>query len=183
LAYIRRFIANLSGKIQPFTRLTKKDIPFKWDGECQQAFEEIKAYLLNPPVLAAPISGKELILYTTALDGSLRALLTQENQDGNQNTLYYLSRMMVGAEHGYSPIEKHYLALIFAVKKLRHYMLAYKIILISKVDPLKYLMTRPMLTGRLAKWAIILTEFDITYMPQKAIKGQILADFLAAHPI
>jgi RNase H-like domain found in reverse transcriptase/Reverse transcriptase (RNA-dependent DNA polymerase) len=183
LAYIRRFIANLSGKIQPFTRLTKKDIAFKCDGECQQAFEEIKAYLLNPPVLAAPIPGKELILYTTALDGSLGALLAQENQDGNKNALYYLSRMMVGAEHGYSPIGKHCLALIFAVKKLRHYMLAHKIILISKVDPLKYLMTRPMLTGRLAKWAIILTEFDITYTPQKAIKGQVLADFLAAHPI
>jgi ribonuclease HI len=44
-------------------------------------------------------------------------------------------------------------------------------------------MTGPMLTGRLAKWAIILTEFDITYVPQKAIKGQALADFLAAHPI
>jgi RNase H-like domain found in reverse transcriptase len=85
--------------------------------------------------------------------------------------LYYLSRIMVGAEHGYSLIEKHYLALIFAVKKLRHYMLAHKVILISKVDPFKYLMTRLMLTSRMAKWAIILTEFDITYMPQKAIKG------------
>jgi RNase H-like domain found in reverse transcriptase len=135
LAYIRRFIANLSGKIQPFTRLTKKNIPFKWDGECQQAFEEIKVDLLNPPVLAVPILGKELILYTTALDGSLGTLLAQENQNGNQNALYYLSRMMVGAEHGYSPIEKHCLALIFAVKKLRHYMLAHKVILISKVDP------------------------------------------------
>jgi ribonuclease HI len=40
-----------------------------------------------------------------------------------------------------------------------------------------------MLTGRLAKWAIMLTEFDITYVPQKAIKGRALADFLAAHPI
>jgi hypothetical protein len=67
--YIRRFIANLSGKIQPFTRLTKKDIPFKWDSECQQAFEEIKTCLLNPLVLAAPVLGKELILYTTTLDG------------------------------------------------------------------------------------------------------------------
>jgi RNase H-like domain found in reverse transcriptase/Reverse transcriptase (RNA-dependent DNA polymerase) len=165
LAYIRRFIANLSGKFQPFTRLTKKDIPFEWDGKCQQAFEEIKVYLLNPPVLAAPILGKELILYTTVLDGSLGALLAQENHDGNQNALYYLSRMMVGSEHRYSPIEKYCLAIIFAVKKLRHYMLAHKIILISKVDPLKYLMTRPMLTGRLAKWAIILAEFDITYTP------------------
>jgi RNase H-like domain found in reverse transcriptase len=109
--------------------------------------------------------------------------LTQENQDGNQNASYYQSHMMVGAEHGYSPIEKYYLALIFAVKKLRHYMLAHKAILISKVDPLKYLMTQPILTGRLAKWAIILIDFDITYMPQKAIKGQALVDFLAAHPI
>jgi RNase H-like domain found in reverse transcriptase len=83
LAYIRRFIANLSGKIQPFTRLTKNDIPFKWDSERQQAFEEIKAYLLNHPVLAALISGKKLILYTTTLDGSLGALLAQENQKGN----------------------------------------------------------------------------------------------------
>ena len=75
LAYIRRFIANLSGKIRPFTRLTKKDVPFDWDAACQQAFEDIKRYLLKPPVLAAPIPGKELILYTTALEGSLGALL------------------------------------------------------------------------------------------------------------
>jgi hypothetical protein len=44
-------------------------------------------------------------------------------------------------------------------------------------------MTQPMLTGRLAKWTIILIEFDITYMSQKEIKGQTLADFLTVHPI
>ena len=44
-------------------------------------------------------------------------------------------------------------------------------------------MTRPMLTGRLAKWAIILTKFEIAYFSQKAIKGQALADFLAEHPV
>jgi hypothetical protein len=59
----------------------------------------------------------------------------------------------------------------------------HKVILISKVDPLKYLMIWPMLTGRLAKWAIILTEFDIIYTPQKEIKGQALTYFLAAHPV
>ena len=49
------------------------------------------------------------------------------------------------------------------------------------MGPLKYLMTRPLLMGRLAKWALILMEFDITYISQKAIKGQTLADFLVAH--
>jgi ribonuclease HI len=90
---------------------------------------------------------------------------------------------LVGAEHKYSPIEKICLALVFAAKKLRHYLLAHKVQLISKADPLKYLMTRPVLSGRLAKWALLLLEFDIEYVSQKAVKGQALADFLAAHAV
>jgi hypothetical protein len=39
------------------------------------------------------------------------------------------------------------------------------------------------LSGRLAKWAMLLSQFDIKYVPQKAVKGQALANFLAAHPI
>lgn len=91
--------------------------------------------------------------------------------------------MMVGAENKYSPIEKMCLALIFPVKKLRHYLLAHQTMLISKADPIKYIMTRSALLGNLAKWAILLMEFYILYVPQKAIKGQALADFLAAHPV
>ncbi|XP_020081530.1 uncharacterized protein LOC109705200 [Ananas comosus] len=183
LAYIRRFISNLSGRVKPFSKLVKKDAPFVWDTECQTAFEGIKEYVMSPPVLAALIHGKPLILYTAALDGSLGALLAQNNEEGKEQALYYLSRMLEGAENSYSQIEKHCLALIFAVKKLRHYMLEHKIYLVSKVNPLKFLMTRPVLTGRLAKWTVILLEFDITYTPQKAVKGQALADFLAAHPV
>ena len=134
-------------------------------------------------MLAAPIAVKPLILYTTALEGSLGALLAQENEEGKENALYYLSRMLVGAENRYTPIGKHCLSLVFAVKKPRHYLLSHKVIPISRIDPLKYLMTRPLLTGRLAKWGLILMEFDITYAPQKAIKGQALADFLVAHPL
>lgn len=61
--------------------------------------------------------------------------------------------------------------------------LAFEMKLISKADPLKFLITRPMLSGRLAKWSLLLSEFDICYVPQKAVKGRALADFLAAHPI
>jgi len=42
LAYIRRFISNLSGRCQPFTKLMKKGVSFIWDEACQQRFEEIK---------------------------------------------------------------------------------------------------------------------------------------------
>ncbi|CAL8989853.1 unnamed protein product [Prunus brigantina] len=182
LAYIRRFISNLSGRCQPFSRLMKKDVPFVWDQACQNALESIKQYLLNPPVLMAPIKGKPLILYIAALERSLGALLAQHNDDGKENALYYLSRTLVGAEQNYTPIEKVCLALVFAVQKLRHYILSHRVILISKADPLRYLMSKPVLSGRIAKWSLLLSEFEIKFVPQKAIKGQALADFLAAHP-
>ena len=73
LDYIRRFISNLSGRCQPFCKLTKKGAPFIWDEECQNALNKIKEYLLNLPVLGAPIKGKPLILYIVAMAASLGA--------------------------------------------------------------------------------------------------------------
>ena len=75
LAYIRRFIANLSGRCQPFTRLMKKDASFVWDQACQETYEDIKRYLTKPPVLVAPTSRKSFLLYVKAMDHSLGALL------------------------------------------------------------------------------------------------------------
>ncbi|XP_060968195.1 uncharacterized protein LOC133035834 [Cannabis sativa] len=106
LAYIRRFISNLSGRCQPFSRLMQKNVPFIWDEACQNAFESIKKYLLHPPVLRAPILGKPLILYITSLDRSLGAMLAQNNEEGKEVALYYLSKTLVGAEQNYPPIEK-----------------------------------------------------------------------------
>jgi hypothetical protein len=183
LAYIRRFISNLSGRIQPFSKLMKKGAPFIWDEQCQNAFDSIKQYLLHPPVLMAPIKGRPLILYIAAQHASVGALLGQINDEGKEVACYYLSRTMVGAECNYSPIEKLCLALIFALKKLRHYLLAHEVQLIARADPVRYILSQPALIGRVGKWALLMMEYDITYVPQKAVKGQALADFLAAHPV
>ena len=137
----------------------------------------------SPAVLAAPIPGKPLILYIAAQDRSLGALCAQENEEGKERALYYLNQMFVGAELHYSSIEKISLALMFAVKKLRHYMQAHTVQVISKADLIKYILSRPVLSGRLAKWVVILEQYDLVYVPQKAVKGQTLADFLADHPI
>ncbi|XP_012849590.1 PREDICTED: uncharacterized protein LOC105969382 [Erythranthe guttata] len=183
LAYLRRFISNLAGRCQPFSRLMKKDVPFEWDEACTSAFESIKSYLTKPPVLIAPVPGRSLILYIAAQDRSVGALLAQENDDGKESALYYLSRTMTPNELNYSPIEKTCLALIFAIQKLKHYFQAHVVRLISRMNPLKYVMSKPVLSDRLARWYLQLQQFDITYIPQKAVKGQVLADFLADHPI
>ena len=112
-----------------------------------------------------------------------KALLAQENDEGKENTLYYLSRMMTSCQLNYLPIEKMCLALVFAVQKLRHYFQTHTVHLISKANPVKYIMTKPVLSDRLARWSLLLQEFEIIYVPQKAIKGQALADFLVDHSI
>jgi hypothetical protein len=54
--FIRRFISNLSGRIEPFMNLVKikADEEFRWGAEQQRAFKEIKEYLTRPPVLVPP---------------------------------------------------------------------------------------------------------------------------------
>jgi ribonuclease HI len=161
----------------------RKGVSFHWDEQCQNALDSLKRYLLNPPVLVAPVKGHPLILYIATQPTSIGALLAHHNDEGKEVACYYLSHTLVGAEINYSPIEELCLALVFSLKKLRHYMLAHPIQLIASADPVRYVLNQPALMGCLGKWAIIMMEFDITYVPQKAIKGQALADFLVAHPI
>jgi hypothetical protein len=62
-------------------------------------------------------------------------------------------------------------------------MLEHTIHLVSRVGPLHYILSKMKLSGRMAKWAMFLSQFDIVFIPQKAMKGQALANFLAAHYI
>ena len=80
-------------------------------------------------------------------------------------------------------IERLCLALIWATKRLRHYVTEYSILLVSRLDPLRYLLDRPVMTSRLMRWLVLLIEFDIQYMTQKSIKGSIVADHLASLPV
>ncbi|XP_074278120.1 uncharacterized protein LOC141601721 [Silene latifolia] len=51
------------------------------------------------------------------------------------------------------------------------------------MDPIKYLFEKPVLNGRMSRWTLMLTEFDLKYVPLKAMKGRVVADFLADNPI
>ena len=79
----------------------------------------------------------------------------------------------------YSMLERACCALVWAPHHLRQYMLSHTKWLISKMDPVKYIFVKPALTGRIARWQVLLSEFDIVYVIQKEIKGSALADHLA----
>ncbi|KAK9042315.1 hypothetical protein V6N11_017392 [Hibiscus sabdariffa] len=181
LNYISRFISQLTEKCDPVYRLLRKNDSGEWNNECQDALEKIKRQLTNAPVLVPPVPNRPLILYLSVFDNFMVCVLGQHDDTGKKEmAIYYLSKKSTEYEAKYSPVEKLCCALVWATKRLRQYMLYHTTWLISKLDPLKYMMEAPALSGRLARWQMLLSEFDILYVSRKAIKGSAIADFIAS---
>ncbi|KAG8503449.1 hypothetical protein CXB51_001421 [Gossypium anomalum] len=122
--------------------------------------------------------------HNQVFSNSMGCVLGQHDESGKkEKAIYYLSKKFTDCEMRYSPIEKLCCALIWTTRRLRQYMLYHTTWLISKLDPLKYMMESTALNGRMARWQILLSEFDIVYISQKAIKGSAVADFLASRAL
>jgi hypothetical protein len=180
--FIRRFISNLSGKIKAFSPLLKlkADQEFIWGAEQQLVLDEIKKYLTNPLVLVPPQHRKPFRLYLSTDDTVIGSALIQEFE-GKEHVICYLSKRLVDAETWYSTIKKLCLCLYFSCIKLRHYLLSVECTVICKDDVVKYMLSMPLLSGRIGKWILALSEFDLRYKSAKAVKGQVMADFVTQH--
>ena len=110
-------------------------------------------------------------------------MLAQLDDSGKERAIYYLSKRMLEYETRYIMIECSYLALVWATRRLRHYMTEYSMQLVSRLDPLRYLFDILVLMSKLMRWLVLLTEFNIQYVTQKSIKGSVLADHLALLPV
>jgi hypothetical protein len=171
--FVRRFISNLSERIEPFMDLVKikADEEFRWGAEQQRAFEEIKEYLTRPPVLVPPQQDRLFYIYLSVGDTSIASVVIQV-YDGKEKVVFYLSRRMLDMETRYHEIEKLCLYLFFTYTKLRHILLPAEIIVICKSDVIKHMLSAPVLKGRLRKWMFTLSEFDIQYQAMKAVMEQ-----------
>ncbi|XP_077248112.1 uncharacterized protein LOC143887805 [Tasmannia lanceolata] len=148
-----------------------------WTEECQAAFEELKQYLSSPPLLTKPEPGEELLLYLSVSPMALAAVLVHE-EHSQQKPVYYVSKVLHDAEVRYQRVEKLAYALVMAARKLRPYFQAHTIKVLTD-HPLRQVLHKPDTSGRLVKWAVELSEFNIQYIPRTAIKAQVLADFVA----
>ncbi|XP_057992397.1 uncharacterized protein LOC131173843 [Hevea brasiliensis] len=113
---------------------------------------------------------------------ALGAMLAQKVEN-LERAIYYISKKLLAYEENYSLIERTHAFVVWATKKLRHYFQTHRVIVVSRMDPLKYLFEVPMLVGKLAKWLVLLSEFDIVYETRKTIKGHVVAEFLSKNPV
>uniref|UniRef100_A0A2N9HV67 Reverse transcriptase/retrotransposon-derived protein RNase H-like domain-containing protein n=1 Tax=Fagus sylvatica TaxID=28930 RepID=A0A2N9HV67_FAGSY len=182
--YIARFIAQLTATCEPLFKLLRKDVKIKWTEDCQKAFDKIKEYLLNPPILVPPTPGRPLILYLTVQEASMGCMLGQQDETGKkEQAIYYLSKKFTEPETRYLLVEKTCCALAWASKKLRQYMLYYTTWLVSRMDPIKYIFEKPALTGKIARWQVLLSEFDILFVASKGDQGTSHSRLLGRLPI
>jgi hypothetical protein len=180
--FVRRFISNLSQKVLPFSPLLriKKDQKFVWGYEQQKAFNEIKEYMKEPPVLVPPQLNKPFKLYVAADTQTIGSALVQEFE-GKKRVVAYLSRKLLDPETRYSAAEMLCLCVYYSCTKFRHYVLNVECIVYSKFDVIKHMLSMPILNGRIGKWILALTEFELRFESAKAVKGQIIADFITEH--
>ncbi len=137
-SYYRRFIKGFAKIASPLSEKTLEKVDFEWMSEMQQAFETLKQALITAPVLAYPDFTKPFIVATDASKRAIGAVLSQKDENGREHPIHYASRGLNEAEKNYSTYEREGLAIVFALKKFRHYLLCEKFKLFTDHEALKY---------------------------------------------
>jgi hypothetical protein len=181
LAALSRFILRLGEKDLPLYRLLKKHERFSWTVEAQEALDKLKASLTHAPILTPSQDSEPLYLYVAATAQVVSAVVVERTEEGHalpvQRPVYYISEVLSETKARYPQVQKLLYAVVLARRKLRHYFEAHPVTVVSSF-PLGEIIRNPDAAGRIAKWSVELMGETLAYAPRKAIKSQILADFV-----
>ena len=135
-----QFIFNYSDIVIPLTCLIQKDILWKFDFSCQDAFNSLKKAFTSTPILTHWIPNAQLIVETDASDYALAAILSIVNEDNEVHLVAFYSHTFTVAELNYDTHDKELLAIFEAFKIWQHYLegLAYPIDIVMDHKNLEY---------------------------------------------
>ncbi|KAL0309044.1 UNVERIFIED_CONTAM: hypothetical protein Sradi_5846700 [Sesamum radiatum] len=92
MAALSQFLSKSAEKGLPFFKTLRNVTNFERTEECQQAFEELKAYLERLPLLVKPIPSGALYLYLSSTSQAISSVLVRE-ENGDQTPIYYVSKV------------------------------------------------------------------------------------------
>ena len=167
-SYYRRYICQFADIATPLHALTNKGVAFVWTSECQVAFEALKKVLTEVPILAYPNFAHTAVQFQLHTDASATGLGVVLEQ--GDRVIAYASRTLTTAEKNYSVIQRECLAIIFALKQFRHYLLGRRFTLLTDHAPLQWLAGQKM-EGLLARWALAMQEFDFAIVYRKGTEN------------
>ena len=166
--YYRRFVKGFSNIASPLNALTRKGVKFVWTEACSDAFDKLKRAVVSAPILAYPNFKKPLLLFVDASSTGIGFTLAQE-QNGNEVVIAFNGRGLNRAEQNYSTTEREALALVEGIKKFQPYLHNHKFTVVTDHSSLQWLMNIKDATGRLARWSLLLQQYDfnIIHRPGK----------------
>ena len=150
---------------------------FEWFEDCALAFQQLKEYLSRPPIMSSPETDEVLFAYIAVAPHAMSLVLIRVD-NSVQRPVYYVSKSLHEADVRYLPLEKAILAVVHASRKLPYYFQAHTVIVLTQL-PLESVLRSADYIGRIAIWSTLLGAFDIKYMPQTSVKGQVLTDLIA----
>ncbi|GAQ87978.1 putative retrotransposon protein [Klebsormidium nitens] len=160
----------------------KKDVPWEWSAQAQEAFEQLKVKLTEAPILRRPNYDLPFELHTDWSSAGLGAVLAQRDEEGKEYVVAYASRSNNRTERNYSSYHGECLAAVWGVQIFRWYPYGRHFTLITDHEPLKWLMTNMRLTGMHARWANILQEYEFEIVHRSGLKN-LDADGLSRNPL
>lgn len=162
IGFYRRFIMNFSLVAEPLFRLMRKGIKFAWDEKCHQAFTSLIRNVSEDVTLSFPDYGRPFHLTTDACEYGAGAVLSQVDDQGFHRPLNFQSTLFNAAEKNYSTTEKECLAIIWAIKTYRHYLLSTHFFIYTDHKALVWLKDHADTTSRLFRWQNKLMEYSYT---------------------
>ena len=163
-SYYWRYIEKFADIATPLHNLSKKDIPFSWTPECNNAFSELKDKLTHAPILSFPQFTPDAPPFSLQTDASTVGLGAVLEQGGH--VIAYVSCALTQSEKQYSTIQKECLAVVYAMKQFRHYLLGRPFQLMTDHAPLQWLSAQKM-EGLLCRWALAMEEYNFEIMYRK----------------
>ena len=103
---------------------------FEWSEDCTAAFQQLKEYLLRPPIMFSSTADEVLYAYIAVAPHAVSLVLIRDD-NGLQKQVYYVSKSLHGAEVRYSPLEKTILVVVHATRKLPHYFQAHTVVVLT----------------------------------------------------
>ncbi|GKA61589.1 reverse transcriptase domain-containing protein [Tanacetum coccineum] len=179
LASLNRFLAKSAERALPFFNTLKnitkenKHTSYRGTRMAEEAFQTDKRLIIVAFHRSTPPFPEGRTTQPSAV------LLTDRN--GRQCPVQYVRRTLNEAERNFSPLEKLALSLINMTRRLKRYFEAHPVKVITD-QPIKNILSKTEASGKLAKYAVEIGTYKISFIPRNAVKGQVLADFLPDAP-
>lgn len=177
LNYYRKFIPSYSQKTNTLLTLLRKEQKWKWTDEHENSFIELKRQFVHNLKLHHPNFELEFIVRTDASHNAIAAELIQL-QNNEEIPIYFASRTLKPCEIRYGISEKEMLAIVFALTKLRYYLIGKRFTLETDHKALINIMNTRLNNNRIYRWALLIQQYDVV-IKYKPGKEMVAADVLS----